>query len=80
MKLKNWKIKYISSTNTNLIKEKGKEDITKKFKILIDDIEILVKALNSLIQSGYLDKVNLSLSIEDLFAFKENDKNMTIKK
>jgi len=51
---------YISSTNTNLIKEEGKEDISKKFKVLIDDIEILAKALNSLILSGYPDKVNLS--------------------
>ena len=71
---------YISSTNTNLIKEEGKKDITKKFKDLIDNLEILTRTLNSLIQSGYPNIVNLSLSIEDSCAFMENDKNMTIKK
>ena len=71
---------YISSTNTNLIKEEGKEDITQKFKDLIDNIEILTKTLNSLIQTGYPNIINLDLTVEDSIAYKDSDKNMTIKK
>ena len=65
---------YISSTNTNLIKEEGKEDITQKFKDLIDKLEILTKTLNSLIQTGYPNIINLDLTVEDSIAFKDNDK------
>ena len=71
----------ISSTSSNYLKEEGKEDkITKEkltniFLTLIDNIEQLIKTLNSLLYSGYPNIIYLKLEVEDSITYEENNKN-----
>ena len=68
----------ISSTNTNLLKYEdnkniiNKEELTKQFVTLIDNIKQLTNTLNSLLNSGYSNKINLILIINDSNAFVQN--------
>ena len=75
----------ISSTNTNL-KENGKDDkidkkkLTNQFIKLIDNIKHLTNILNSLFKSGYPYIINMTLKVEDSFAFDANNKEKDLQK
>ena len=66
--------------NINKNKDIDKKEISNKFKILIDNISILIETLNNLDQSGYPNVENLLLAVEDSIAYKENDRDMTIER
>ena len=61
-------------------KDIDKKEAFDKFKILIENITNIIKTLNNLEQCGYPNKENLLLTVEDSFAYKENDKDMTLER
>ena len=77
---------FISSTNTNILKEEGKEEkinkekLTNDFIHLTDSIKQLTNTLNSLLKSGYPNIINLTLKIEDSIAFEEDNKEKNLEK
>ena len=76
----------ISCTNSNLLKEEGKNDkinkeqLTNQFVTLIDNINQLINTLDNLLKTGYPHISNLTLKIENSFAFDSNNKEKDLHK
>ena len=71
-------VNYLNEEGKNEIIDK--EQLTKKFLDLIDDIQQLTKFLNQLLDSGYPNMNNLILEIKDSEAFEKGNNNENLKK